>query len=82
VNAPALARAASGVCYACFDDGNAAGEVVSRTRNAIIDFASEAQKSKLNLWPAPGPDFEIMKRIKLMFDPERLLNRGRLYNQL
>jgi FAD/FMN-containing dehydrogenase len=34
------------------------------------------------LWPAPGPDFELMKRIKHMFDPEHLLNRGRLYRQL
>ena len=82
VNAPILARAANGVCYAYFEDGKPAAEVAGRTRNAIIDFASESQKSSLNLWPAPGADFEIMKRIKAMFDPEHLLNRGRLYNQL
>ena len=82
VNAPILARAANGVCYAYFEDASAAAEVAGRTRNAIIDFASESQKSSLNLWPAPGADFEIMKRIKAMFDPEHLLNRGRLYNQL
>jgi len=82
INAPILARAANGVCYAYFDDANAASEVASRTRNAIIDFAPESQKANLNLWPAPGPDFELMKRIKRMFDPEHLLNRGRLYNQL
>ena len=82
VNAPILARAANGVSYAYFDDGAAAAEVAGRTRNAIIDFASESQKAGLTLWPAPGPDFELMKRIKSMFDPERLLNRGRLYNQL
>jgi len=82
VNAPILARAGTGVCYAYFDDAKTAAEVAARTRNAIIDFASESQKPKLKLWPAPGPDFELMKRIKLMFDPEHLLNRGRLYSQL
>jgi glycolate oxidase FAD binding subunit len=82
VNAPILARAGTGVCYAYFDDVKTAAEVAGRTRNAIIDFASESQKPKLKLWPEPGPDFELMKRIKLMFDPERLLNRGRLYSQL
>ena len=30
-------------------------------------------------WPSPGGDFEIMKRVKHLFDPGNLLNRGRLY---
>ena len=82
LNTPVVARAGSGVCYAYFDKAEAAAEAVERTHNAIIEFAPEDQKSKLNLWPAPGPDFELMKRIKHMFDPEHLLNRGRLYRQL
>ena len=32
--------------------------------------------------PEPGGDFAIMKEIKRMFDPENLLNRGRLYGHL
>jgi glycolate oxidase FAD binding subunit len=82
INAPILARAANGVCYAYFDSADAAAEVVARTPNAIMEFASEARKPALNLWPSPGPDFEIMKRIKKMFDPDCLLNRGRLYGQI
>jgi glycolate oxidase FAD binding subunit len=82
LNAPVVARAGSGVCYAYFDKAEAAAEAVERTRNAIIEFAPEDWKPKLNLWPAPRPDFELMKRIKHMFDPEYLLNRGRLYRQL
>ena len=78
---PNLARAATGVCYAYFDNPQAA-EAVSSTRKAIIEFAPEAQKAELNLWPSPGPDFELMKRIKHMLDPEHLLNRGRLYNRI
>jgi glycolate oxidase FAD binding subunit len=81
VNAPVVARAATGVCYAYFDNGPAA-QAVSSARKAIIEFAPEAQKTKLKLWPAPGPDFELMKRIKNMLDPEHLLNRGRLYRQI
>jgi glycolate oxidase FAD binding subunit len=82
LNTPVVARAGSGVCYAYFDKAEAAAEAVEQTHNAIIEFAPEDQKPKLNLWPAPGPDFELMKKIKHMFDPERLLNRGRLYRQL
>ncbi|MCL4851299.1 MAG: hypothetical protein KJZ78_07925, partial [Bryobacteraceae bacterium] len=29
-----------------------------------------------------GDDFEIMKRVKQMFDPSNLLNRGRLYGRI
>ena len=36
----------------------------------------------LTLWPEPGGDFAIMKRIKHMFDPEGLLNSGRLYGRI
>jgi glycolate oxidase FAD binding subunit len=82
VHAPILARAGNGVSYAYFDDAGGAAEAVQRTPNAIIDFASEAEKPQLKLWPAPGPDFEIMKRVKEMFDPGHLLNRGRLYHHL
>src|SRR5262249_9574854 len=81
VEAPILARAANGVCYAYFDKAEAA-EAVLPGRKAIMEFAPESQKSKLNLWPSPGPDFDLMKRIKNMLDPDNLLNRGRLYRQL
>jgi glycolate oxidase FAD binding subunit len=82
VNAPVLARAANGVAYAYFDSPEAAEETALKTRSAIIDFAPESGKSRLKLWPAPGPEFELMKRIKRMFDPDHLLNRGRLYHHI
>jgi len=82
VDAPVLARAGSGVCYAYFQTADKAQEVIRRGGKAIMEFAPVAQKPKLNLWPDPGPDFELMKRIKQMLDPEYLLNRGRLFNQL
>jgi FAD/FMN-containing dehydrogenase len=45
----------------------------------VVEFSGESARQNLTLWPSPGGDFEIMKRIKHMFDPESLLNSGRLY---
>jgi len=55
---------------------------VKRDWNGVVEFSSESAKSGLTLWPQPGNDFAIMKQIKHMFDPNNLLNRGRLYGQL
>lgn len=49
---------------------------------AVIEFAPEARKRDLDLWPSPSGDFEIMRRVKSLFDPSNLLNRGRLYNRI
>jgi FAD/FMN-containing dehydrogenase len=49
---------------------------------AVVDFAPEAGKRALDLWPSPSGDFEIMRRVKSLFDPSNLLNRGRLYNRI
>jgi glycolate dehydrogenase FAD-binding subunit len=80
---PAVARAGSGVCYGYFEQCEAAAAWMSKAREngwkAVIEFAPEAKKAALELWPAPGGDLEIMKRIKKLFDPSNLLNRGRLY---
>jgi hypothetical protein len=83
VNVPAIARAGSGVCYLYFDSVKCASAWMGRKQwKAIIEFAPEDQKHQFELWPHPGTDFEIMKKVKHMFDPNNLLNRGRLYRQL
>jgi FAD/FMN-containing dehydrogenase len=83
---PAIARAGSGVCHAYFDN---AGEAVAFAAQSarehaetVVEFSPENRKEEMVLWPAPGSDLEIMRRIKLMFDPQLLLNRGRLYNRI
>jgi glycolate oxidase FAD binding subunit len=79
----AIARAGSGVSYIYFTRADAAARwLTSATRRgwkAIIEFAPDEQRAKLDLWPAPGNDLEMMKKIKQMFDPNHLLNRGRLF---
>jgi len=83
---PAIARAGSGVCYACFEEAGEAAAFAAGMSGTypetVVEYAPEERKAELNLWPAPGQDLEIMKRIKQMFDPRNLLNRGRLYNHI
>jgi len=83
---PALARAGSGVCYGYFDQSHAAEawlmDFTQRGGTAVIEFSPEDKKSTLKLWPVPGGDFEMMRRVKHLFDPESLLNSGRLYGRI
>ena len=83
---PAIARAGSGVCYGYFARSSEAGEWLADARRhgwkAVIEFASETYRRTQDLWPAPGGDLELMKRVKKLFDPSNLLNRGRLYRRI
>jgi len=82
----ALARAASGVCYGYFEQAGAVSGWFARANGlgwkAVIEFSPEARKQALELWPSPGGDFELMRRVKNLFDPSNLLNRGRLYHRI
>lgn len=81
----ALARAGSGVTYACFDDCVAAAawaaEARGRGLEAVVEFAPEDHKRTIDLWPSPGGNIELMMRVKRLFDPRGLLNRGRMYGR-
>ena len=83
---PAVARAASGVCYGYFAQADATAGWFARASGlgwkAVIEFAPESRKQTLELWPSPGGDFELMRRVKALFDPSNLLNRGRLYRRI
>lgn len=82
----AVARAGSGVAYGYFENTAGAMEwmaqAAARGWKAVVEFSPEARKRELELWPSPGPDLEIMQRVKHMFDPRNLLNRGRLYRRI
>jgi glycolate oxidase FAD binding subunit len=79
----AVARAGTGVCYGYFEQAQAAASWLGSAQRsgckAVIEFAPDESRRTLDLWPSPGGDFEIMKRVKHLFDPGNLLNRGRLY---
>jgi FAD/FMN-containing dehydrogenase len=71
LDVPAMARAGTGVCYLYFDEtGSAArylAEAAGQGMRAVIEFAPEARKAG---------------RLKALFDPSNVLNRGRLYHRL
>jgi glycolate oxidase FAD binding subunit len=83
VEGPGHAHAASGIVRAWFSRADGAetwlAASVKRGWKGVIEFSSDSVAKNSVLWPAPGGDFEIMKRVKKMFDPEGLLNSGRLY---
>jgi glycolate oxidase FAD binding subunit len=78
--AQALARAGSGVCYGYFEQ--AADLRFPPVGTSVVEFAPPEFREKQELWPQPGNDFAMMKKIKEMFDPQALLNRGRLFGRI
>jgi glycolate oxidase FAD binding subunit len=80
---PGHAHAGSGIVRGWFNTADAAEtwlkSSAARGWKGVIEFSGDAVRRDLNLWPEPGNDLEIMKRVKRMFDPEGLLNSGRLY---
>jgi glycolate oxidase FAD binding subunit len=82
----AIARAGSGVCYGYFEQSAVAaewlGKAGARGWKGVMEFTPEPRKARLELWPSPGGDLAIMKRVKQLFDPKNLLNRGRLYRRI
>jgi glycolate oxidase FAD binding subunit len=82
---PAVARAGSGVCYGYFERAEEAAEWLAgpgRRAGAVLEFSPDPWKRTATLWPVPGGDLELMRRVKKLFDPGNLLNRGRLYRCL
>jgi glycolate oxidase FAD binding subunit len=76
---PAIARAGNGVTYGYFTE---AADVSVAGRTSVVEFAPDLRKREMRLWPDPGSDFAIMKKIKELFDPEHLLNADRLYGSI
>ena len=84
--APALARAGSGVCYGYFSQAGDLRQIESLYHQgagkSVVEFAPPSVRETGELWPEPGDDFAMMKKVKEMFDPQYLLNRGRLYGRI
>ena len=91
--APVLARAGSGVCYWCYSqvgDLRHIGDLPHMEKlyreghkgKCVVEFAPHSVRETAELWPEPGTDFAMMKKVKEMFDPRYLLNRGRLYGRI
>ena len=44
---------------------------------AVIEWCPTEQKHQVNVWGTPRGDFELMKRMKKVFDPAGILSPGR-----
>jgi FAD/FMN-containing dehydrogenase len=86
IDGPGHAHAASGVVRGWFTRPEGASRCLSmslkRGWRGVVEFSSDAARRNLTLWPEPGEDFAIMKKVKHLFDPDNLLNRGRLYGHI
>lgn len=83
---PMVCRAGNGVALIhCQETAAAvalANRLVTKGWAAVVDVSGAVDKGGLGLWPAPGDDLEAMQRMKTMFDPKKLLNRGRLHGRI
>jgi glycolate oxidase FAD binding subunit len=84
--APLVARAGSGVACLAFpslEDARAwLAAATSRPWSRVIEYAPAAVRATSDLWPGTDPGFALMRRLKEVFDPQGLLNPGRLYGKL
>jgi glycolate oxidase FAD binding subunit len=69
---PSIARAGSGIVYGYFEDPAEA----ARVPGAVFEYGQGPAAG------VGGADFEIMKKIKHLFDPRGLLNRGMLHGRI
>jgi FAD/FMN-containing dehydrogenase len=78
----AVARAGNGVIYGAFESWQAAAEWMKKHPwTALIESAGAGAPADA-LWPRPGDGFATMEKVKLLFDPRRQLNPGRLYGRI
>ncbi len=45
--------------------------------DAVLESGPVALRRRVNVWGAPRPEWKLTQRIKQVFDPGRILNRGR-----
>lgn len=90
VTGPCIARAGSGVVYVYFTSWQGVPPFSSiaseRGWRTVMEFAPDEIRAAKELWPLPGGSdmntFAMMENMKQMFDPDKLLNRSRLYGRI
>jgi glycolate dehydrogenase FAD-binding subunit len=88
---PAISRAGSGVTYVYLSSSQGVlplwKAAAEHNWGAVVEFAPDEVRTTSELWrPRSATEsaraFAMMKKVKQMFDPHNLLNRGRLYGRI
>jgi glycolate oxidase FAD binding subunit len=80
---PTVSRAGTGVTYLAFPDRGALLAWWNNAACAAWARVVDASPGDLDeYWASPGPELDWMKKLKAAFDPNNLLNRGRLYGRV
>lgn len=82
-----VARAANGVAYVHLELWPPPPLFWEQCWSTVVEFAPEEVRRTQELWRLPHETaranaFDMMKKVKEMFDPNHLLNRGRLYGRI
>ena len=88
---PFITRLMAGVSYVYLTSWTGAAPILSRIQRlrvpAAVEYAPQAVRTNYELWHIPDGAahknaFDMMKKVKQMFDPHSLLNRDRLYGRI
>lgn len=91
LSGPSISRAGSGITFAYVSSWQGVSQLWKAASDhnwsAVIEFAPNEIRSSNELWLSPrgvenANTFVMMKKVKQMFDPDNLLNRGRLYGRI
>ncbi len=91
VSDASISRALAGVTYVYLSSWQGVRALWSAALehgwNAVVEFAPDEIRSSKDLWlqrssTSEANTFDMMKKIKHMFDPRNLLNRSRLYGRI
>jgi glycolate oxidase FAD binding subunit len=82
----AVARAGNGLAWlACPDAASAMAllkPLAETGASTILEWTGAGAPATLQRWPEPGPALELMRDLKKLFDPQGLMNPGRLHGRI
>jgi glycolate oxidase FAD binding subunit len=91
ISGPTISRASSGVTYAYLTSDQQLSSlwkaVNQEGRSAVVEYAPAEIRASRDLWqlndsPRGTDSFDLMRKVKEMFDPHGLLNRSRMFGRI
>ena len=82
VDGPVWSQALNGVTRLACRDAAEVTRACSSGHIPLVEWSDQQRRRGFELWPSPGPDLELMRQVKAVFDPDGLLNPGRLHGRI